>query len=170
MIFRLCLRRWMNCLDYNMTILEVPWRSPFAVVEAIKDIIKDKVVCDLESACGDIMVAMKKHAKDVNGMEINPDMVLASKSRGLNTIEGNVFTSPIPDAEVYYIWCDAAVIHLIPGIMKKGTWIIASDPREEEDTEIEKLNLDGYWIEVPYNEGNLWRQQGTYRLFVTEKT
>jgi len=151
-----------------MPILEVPWRSPLVVVEAIKDIIKDKIVCDVECACGDLMVEMKKYVKSVVGMELNPDRVMVCKCRGLNVVCGNVFTDEIPDANVYYIWSDGGVIDLIPRIMKKGIWIIASDAGEGEDVEVEKLNLKGYWIEVPYDEGNLWRQKGLFRLFVTE--
>lgn len=151
-----------------MPILSTPYRSPLAVVEAIKDIIKDKVICELECACGDLMVEMQKYAKKVVGMELNPDMVLAAKARGLDAVEGNVFTDEIPDVEVYYIWCDSTMIGSIPAIMKKGTWIIASDMIEHEHLETEKLNLEGYWIEVPYYEGDAWRQKGVLRLFVTE--
>jgi len=152
-----------------MPILEVPWRSPLAVAEAVKDIIKGKTVCELECACGDLMKEMQKYTMDIIGMELNSDMVLAAKARGLEIIKGNVFTDQIPDADIYYIWCDGSMIKNIPNIMKIGTWIIASDPSEGEDTEITKLGLEGYWIEVPYNEGELWRQKGTFRLFVTEK-
>jgi len=155
-----------------MPILEVPWRSPLVVVEAIKDIIKDKVVCELECAAGDLMVEMKKYAKDVVGMELNPDRVLAAKARGLDVVEGDVFTNHIPDADVYYIWCDATMIGSIPSIIKKGIWIIASDvPVDERIDEFEaivNLRLNGYWIDVPYDEGECWRQRGIMKLFVTE--
>ena len=152
-----------------MPILEVPWRSPLAVADAIKDIIKDKVVCELECAAGDLMIEMKKYAKDVVGMELNPDRVLATKCRGLKVLEGNVFTDEFYNADVYYIWCDPTVIKLIPKIMKKGVWIIASETSDKEHLEeIMKLNLNGYWIDVPYDEGECWRQKGTMKLFVTE--
>ena len=143
-----------------------PWRSPLVVVEAIKDIIKDKVVCDLECACGDIMIEMKKYAKEVIGIEMDPKRVKIAKERGLNVVEGDIFKDKLPEAEIYYIWCD--LYFLVPPIMKKGIWVIASDPSEKEDVEIEKLNLDGYWIDVPYNEGEDWRQSGLFKLFVTE--
>ena len=155
-----------------MPILEVPWRSPLAVVEAIKDIIKDKVVCELECAAGDLMVEMNKYAKSVTGMELNPDRVIAARARGFEVIEGNVFSDPFPDADVYYIWCDATMIGSIPLIMKSGTWIIASDiPVDERTDEYEaivQLGLNGYWVNVPYNEGECWRQKGIMKLFITE--
>jgi len=148
----------------GMTILQTPYRSPLVVAEAIKDIIKDKVVCELGCACGDLMVEMQKYAKEVRGMELDPVRVKICKERGLNVTEGNEFDDPIPNAEVYYIWCD--LYHLLPRIMKKGLWIIASDLLSGENKEIEKLNLNGYWIDVPYNEGSEWKQNGTVKLFV----
>jgi len=151
-----------------LPVLESPQRSPFIVVEAIKDIIKDKVVCDLGAACGDLLMEMKKYAKEVIGMEINKQRVSEAKKRGLNVIEGDVFKDKIPDADIYYIWIEKHLFASVPQVVKKGILILGADPAIGEDIVINKLNLDGYWIDVPYNEGEKHRQWGIFRLFVTE--
>ena len=149
----------------EIPILETPYRSPLVVVEAIKDIIKDKIVCELGCACGDLMIEMSQYAKEVIGVELDPDRVKIAKERNLNVIESNVYDDPIPEAEVYFFWEDS---FLLPKILKKGIWIIAADPSEQEDLEVEKLQLSGYWIDVSYNEGTKHRQSGILRLFVTK--
>jgi len=152
-----------------MTILESPYRSPLAVVEAIKNIIKDKVVCDLGCACGDLMLEMKKYTKEVIGIDDKKDRIVIAKDQGLNVIEGDVFKDDIPEADVYYLWIVKYVIKKVLDRIPKGTVIIGADPTfQAEDKYIEELKLDGEWIEVPYNEGDGWRQKGIFRLFITE--
>ena len=53
------------------TVLKSPDRSPLVIAEAIKDIIEDKVVCDLGCAYGDLMIEMQKYAKEVIGVEVH---------------------------------------------------------------------------------------------------
>ena len=157
-----------NILLYNgeSPVLETPYRSPLAIVEAIKDIIKDKTVCELGAACGDLLIEMGKYAKEIKGMELDPERVKICQKRNLNVIEGSIYDQPIPEAEVYYFWCD--LYFMLPKILRKGIWIIGSDKSEGEDKEIEKLNLPGYWIDVEYNEGSGWRENGIKRLFITK--
>ena len=47
-----------------MPFLEYPFRSPFKVVDALKDIVQDKVVCDVGCACGDLMVEFSNAVKE----------------------------------------------------------------------------------------------------------
>ena len=54
-------------------VLDYPYRSPLKVAEALKDIIKDKVVCDVGCACGDLMVEFSKYAKRVVGIECDKE-------------------------------------------------------------------------------------------------
>jgi len=129
-----------NILLYNgeSPVLETPYRSPLAIVEAIKDIIKDKTVCELGAACGDLLIEMGKYAKEIKGMELDPERVKICQKRNLNVIEGSIYDQPIPEAEVYYFWCD--LYFMLPKILRKGIWIIGSDKSEGEDKEIEKLD------------------------------
>lgn len=150
------------------TVLSTPYRSPLSVVEKIKDIIKDKVVCDLGCACGDLMVEMQKYAKEVIGVEIDRERFEQCQRKGLNVIWGDVFKMEIPKADVYYVWLENKLTPQIPQIMKPGTWILAADPSILENMEINKLCLPGQWIGFNYNEGFSLRQNGLFMLFVTE--
>ena len=152
----------------GMTILQTPYRSPLVVAEAIKDIIKDKIVYELGCACGDLMISMQRYAKEVVGMEINPERVRVCKERNLNVIESNVFKDSIPKADVYYIWIETDDLSLLVKRITDAVLILASDPSIGEEIQIESLNLNGYWINVDYNEGNGYRQNGTFKLFITK--
>lgn len=81
---------------------DFPGRSPFAVVEAIKDIIKDKVVCDVGCFDGDLMVEMQKYAKEVIGIEIDAIRYSNALAKGLKIIHGNFLEIDIPEADIYY--------------------------------------------------------------------
>ena len=86
-----------NKIKPVQTILQVPDRSPLAVVEAIKPYIKNKIVCELGSAAGDISLEMAKYAKHVIGVEIDKEQVKISRKRGLYTIRGDVTTFTPPE-------------------------------------------------------------------------
>ena len=156
------------------SVLEPPYRSPLAVIEAIKDIIKDKVVCDLGCAYGDLMIEMQKYAKEVIGVEVHDEAAKGAINRGLNVIEGDMYKIDIPQADVYYLWISIPDWDLpkIPKLLKKGIWIIAADTsiKEEEVTLsiISLCKLEENRIDVPYNEGIKLRENGTLRLFITE--
>ena len=81
-----------------------PWprRGPVReVVENIKDIIKDKKVCDIGANHGDMLLEMSKYASDVVGIEIDESKCNDAKDRGLDVNCGS-FEDNIPSADVYY--------------------------------------------------------------------
>ena len=156
-----------------LDVWESPYRSPHAVMEIIKDVIQDKVVCDLGCGAGDLMVWMEEYAKKVMGIESNGLVVQESDKRGLNIIEGNIFEIDLPDSDVYYLWVPLTP-HDIPKLKKviekkKGTWIFGVDPAEKEEAVILSLGLEGEWREIEYNEGEKLRQKGIFKVFITEK-
>ncbi|MFA5013912.1 MAG: hypothetical protein WC549_00025 [Actinomycetota bacterium] len=154
----------------SQTVLESPYRSPLVIVEAIKDIIKDKVVCDLGCACGDILIRMKKYAKDVIGVERDIDRAIIARSRfGLNVIKGDILQDSIPEADVYYLWVVTGIVRKVLDRIPRGTVIIGVDCTYNEDKEIEKFGFKGDWITVPFDEGNGWRQKGIFKLLVINK-
>ena len=152
------------------TYIKAPYRSPLAIVEAMKDIIKDKVVCDVGCAYGDIMIEMKKYAKEVVGIDDKEDRITVAKERGLNVIKGDIFNDLIPEADVYYLWIVKYVVKKVVDMIPKGIIIVGADTSwQDEHLFIEDLNLGGRQIEVPYNEGEDWREKGVFKLFVIEK-
>ncbi len=152
-----------------LSIFDSPYRSPFAVIDIIKDVIKDKVVCDLGCRSGDLMVEMEKYAKEVKGIEINGLDISQANKRGLNIIRGDVTIDPIPEADVYYLWIQESLVESILKRIKKGIVILGADPAIAEDLEIDKLELKGEWREVEYNEGDGERQSGIFKVFITER-
>src|SRR4051812_41398613 len=108
------------------TIIETPYRSPMAVVNKIKPYIKDKVVCELGSAYGDISLEMAKYAKRVIGVEIDPERVLVSRQRGLETICADATGSyELPcNVDVYYIWMGSDISRKVFTKIKSGLVIM----------------------------------------------
>lgn len=156
------------------TILEVPYRSPLIIAEAIKDIIAGKIVCELGCACGDLMIEMEKYAKRVVGIEIDKWRATEAIKRGLNVAEGDILKDDIPEADIYYLWIDDFdLLPLIIKRIKKGIIILGSDPSIGEDLKIYNFyNLDLFNIkdmrEREYDEGVKLRQKGIVKLFIIE--
>ena len=78
--------------------------APLTLSSKIKDIIKDKVFCDLGCGEGDFALCCKRFASKVIAVEMDPDRAEIARMKGLNVIEGNLLSMNIPDADVYYIW------------------------------------------------------------------
>jgi len=144
-----------------------PNRSPLVVIEAIKNVIKGRTVCELGCASGDLMVEMQKYAKKVVGVENRADHAQAARNRGLDVETADIFKKEIPEAEVYYIWINKYLVPGIKGILRKGIWIIGADSGEGEDVAIDELGLAGEWKDVYFSEGDQPRQSGVFKLFLT---
>jgi hypothetical protein len=86
------------------TLEQFPNRSPLIIIEHIKDLIQDKVVCDLGCGGGDILVAMQKYAAGVFGIELTKVRCNKAESQGINVIKGNYREITVPYADVYYTW------------------------------------------------------------------
>ncbi len=92
--------------DDLWSVTTPPYRSPKAISESIKEIIKDKVVCDLGCGEGDNMVFMSKYAKKVVGLEYS-DRINPAIERGLDVMRGDYYEldfDDFPKADVYYFW------------------------------------------------------------------
>ena len=83
---------------------ECPHRSPVAISDFVKDIIKDKKVCELGCAEGDNMVFMSRYAKEVVGLEYDDLRLNVAVQRGLNVSKGDYYKDELPSADVYYFW------------------------------------------------------------------
>lgn len=79
-------------------------QTPEEVADLIKDVIKDKVVCDIGCGGGSFMVALKKYAKEVHGVEENVEWANVAAEKGFVVMNENAFSFPLPKADVYYCW------------------------------------------------------------------
>lgn len=154
-----------------------PFRSPRAVSEALQDILRGKVVCELGCAEGDNLVFMSRYAKSVFGMERQARRYALAQERGLEIVVGDYLKDPIPDADVYYCWPDNAstddeavvsrIVTTKPAFA--GHIVVGGDPQctlHPEEEIVRRLAEQGELREVPYDEGSDVRQHGIFLLAV----
>jgi|TARA_R110000824_G_scaffold2570_4_gene11828 hypothetical protein len=156
-----------------------PHRSPIAVSDFVKDIIKDKRVCELGCAEGDNMVFMARYAKEVIGLEYDDSRLRVAVERGLNVIKGDYYKDKLPPADVYYFWPNDGVKDnefLVDKIYSNdqfhGTIIVAGDTGFPPEPPVVKRCAEkwgGAIEEVKFNEGNEDRQSGAFILAVIMK-
>ena len=79
-------------------------QTPFEIASLIKDIIQDKVVCDIGCGGGAFMSELSKYAKEVHGIEEEEEWADFTASKGFKVMKENVFSFPLPEADVYYCW------------------------------------------------------------------
>ena len=72
-------------------VSECPHRSPMAVSDFVKDLIKDKKVCELGCAEGDNIVFMSRYAKEVVGLEYDDSRLNVAIARGLSVTKGDYY-------------------------------------------------------------------------------
>jgi hypothetical protein len=152
-----------------------PYRSPQIISETIKDIICDKVVCELGSAEGDNLVFMSKYAKKVIGIERDLKRHEKAVARGLDVRVGDYKLDPSPEADVYYFWPndgEADNEFLVNKILSnnfKGIIIIAGDMgHPPEIPSVKRCAEKGKLLTVPFNEGNGWRENGVFLLAIID--
>lgn len=160
---------------YVTPIKQPPYRTPKAVSEAIKDIISNKVVCDIGCAEGDHMVFMSRYAKKVIGVEIDQTRYKFAIERNLDVIVEDYRKIDLPDADVYYIWPNNSIDN--PFIIKKalnktnfnGYVIIGADSGYEPEVPmIKKCAKLGRLLEIPFNEGSGHRQNGIFFVVIID--
>ena len=158
---------------------ECPHRSPVAISDFVKDIIKDKKVCELGCAEGDNMVFMSRYAKEVVGLEYDDLRLNVAVQRGLNVSKGDYYKDELPSADVYYFWPNDGVRDnefLVDKIYSNkefhGTIIVAGDTGFPPEPPVVKKCAEkwgGTIEEVEFYEGAGERQNGTFVLAIIEK-
>jgi hypothetical protein len=152
-----------------------PYRTPQAVADAIKNILKDKIVCELGCAEGDNLVFMSKHAKKVFGIEYDLKRYRVAQERGLDVSVGDYYEiTKFPEADVFYFWPDDGEKdseYLLNKILKdenfKGTVVIGGDPGfPPEIPSLLRCAERGALLEVPYDEGSGHRENGVFYLAI----
>ena len=84
-------------------------QTPEEIADLIKDIIKDKVVCDIGCGGGSFMSALQKYAKEVTGIEEEESWARIASDKGFTVQVENAFSFPLPKADVYYCWSKSAL-------------------------------------------------------------
>jgi len=144
----------MTMVSLPHPIMDYPHRSPLKVAEVLQDMIRDKVVCDVGCACGDLMFEFSKYCKRVVGIEKDPVRAGITRKRGLELVDH------LPDADIYYLWIGLDSWDFLELFRdKKGKLILA-----EEDISPE---LGGYQIvfpiddvsKIPNNDRTVWHLQ-----------
>lgn len=86
-------------------MLKIPeGQTPIEVADLIKDVIKDKIVCDIGCGGGSFMRALNQYAKKVYGIEEEKEWYQHAIDNGFEIMAENVFSFPLPPADVYYCW------------------------------------------------------------------
>lgn len=81
-----------------------PHRSPYILAELAKDILKDKVFCDVGCAEGDQLAMFSKYAARVVGVELNRERGKHAVERGFDVHWGRYEETGLPKAHVYFSW------------------------------------------------------------------
>ena len=153
-------------------VSRVPHRSPEAVIDALSNLLHDKVACDLGCGDGDIMVFMSRYARRVVGIELPGGQMRRAALRGLDVVAGDMLVEDFPPADVYYVWISQ---HLNLFVVKKllsddsfhGIIVVAMGDRQTLDRQPEFKEFAHTFCEsrlVPYNEGDGPRESGTFGL------
>jgi SAM-dependent methyltransferase len=87
--------------------------TPSGVAELVKDLITDKVVCDVGCGDGRFLVELKRYAKEVIGIEEVQEWAELAAGRGFDILAIPSWHQPLPKADVYYLWTrDAMGVYL----------------------------------------------------------
>lgn len=173
---------WLIALskDGNVkTYSKCPHRSPIAISDSIKDLLKDKKVCELGCAEGDNLVFMSRYAREVVGLEYDPHRISVAEERGLNVTRGDYYQDTLPSADVYYFWPNDGVKDnefLVEKIYANedfcGTIIVAGDTGFPPEPPVVKKCAEkwkGVIREVKFHEGDGDRENGTFILAIITK-
>ena len=110
-----------------MEIIEkYPHRMCLDIIDHFKDIIKDKVVCDIGCGAGDLLEYIKFHklAKEVHGIERSKRYRKERKY----VIHGDATKVEIPQADVYLLWVESGFPYgSVVERLSKGSTIIYMD-------------------------------------------
>lgn len=151
-----------------------PFRSPIAVSDALAELLKDKVVCELGCAEGDNLLFMGRYAKSTIGVELDPKRYEKALARGISVVVGNYREMRLPKADVYYFWPNIGaedneflVYRILANPSFHGTIVVGADTGyPPEVPSVERIAKLGRLVEVPFNEGTRHRQSGIFLLAI----
>lgn len=144
-------------LDHTLTTVLVrnwPHRSPYVFTEVVRDVIRDKRVCDIGCAEGDQLAMFSKYAREVFGVELNKTRAQPALDRGFDVIIGNYKDIGIPEADVYFSWIgaaeDAQFVEDLAATGRKATSLLFCRKGNHVKDIVERWN--GRLVEFEYHE------------------
>lgn len=130
-------------------------QTPPEVAELIKDIIQDKVVCDIGCGGGSFMKKLSEYAKEVHGIEEEQDWADIASVKGFHVLAENAFSFPLPEADVYYCWSKSAMGIYLKAKFEgtKGTFIFGHTVRKclldlIQTLKTEKRTINGFDVYI----------------------
>ena len=142
--------------------------TPPEVIEALKPMIQDKIVCDLGCRNGDLMGMFKQYAKKVSGVEIREDYYDLAIAGGHDVIHGNAAKIKLPKADLYYIWVNAPDLFNILDNIKSGWVAIGNYDAPDQGPIRAKLHKMGVFT-VEIKAVNYRGENGTFKLNIWKK-
>tara|TARA_R100000152_G_C6758421_1_gene182296 strand:+ start:686 stop:1210 length:525 start_codon:yes stop_codon:yes gene_type:complete len=157
-----------------------PYRGPVKfIAEAIKDIVSNKVVCDVGCAGGDFLKSIEPYCKKAIGVDIDEERLEVAKKQGLEVYLRDIYSNP-PKADIYYLWIqpeeDYKMVKFLLKSAKKKKITILVNRRKENEWSLEKfgdcdkklLKLISEVRYFPYQEANSalpdWPTSGDWAL------
>ena len=138
-------------------------RSPGGLAYFLKDIIKDKVVCDVGCRDGYQMKKFGRYAKEVIGIEKESIWCKECLDKGYKIVSGDIFSAPLPEADVYFCWIGAElnkkVFDKFISERKKGVLILGHYSYKKDFFKATDLIFT-----IPHREGN-----SEFKIQVIEK-
>lgn len=138
--------------------------TPNEIAYLIKDIIQDKIVCDVGCGDGTFMQALSKYAKEVIGIEYDPKNYKKATKKGLNVFFYDTFFVPLhtyitPPPDVYYLWTrDCMGIYLkAKEEGTHGTFIFGPSARPSTKTFLSLLDAEVRETKIPFGNDGFWR-------------
>ena len=137
--------------------------TPNEIADLIKDVIKDKIVCDVGCGDGTFMEAMSKYAKYVIGIESDEKNCKIAIEKGLTIFHYDSFfvslhTYITPPPDVYYLWTrDMQGVYLkAKEEGTKGTFIFGNSVRPSAKLFLELLDAEVRETNIPFGE-DVWK-------------
>ena len=137
--------------------------TPNKIADLIKDIIQDKIVCDVGCGDGSFMEAMSKYAKKVIGVELDEKNVKMVQKRGFSIYHYDSFFVPLdffndPPPDVYYLWTrDCMGVYLKAKYEgTKGTFIFGNSIRPSTKAFLNSLNAEIRSTDIPFGD-DVWK-------------
>jgi hypothetical protein len=138
--------------------------TPNEIADLIKDIIQDKIVCDVGCGDGTFMKALSKYAKSVIGIEYDPKNYEMAQKKGLNVFFYDSFFVPLhtyitPPPDVYYLWTrDCMGVYLkAKEEGTHGTFIFGNSARPSTKAFLNLLDAEVRETKIPFGDKDVWK-------------
>tara|TARA_Y100000816_G_scaffold291222_1_gene281970 strand:+ start:826 stop:1428 length:603 start_codon:yes stop_codon:yes gene_type:complete len=159
-------------------IREVPARTPSIISYRIRNLIKNKIVCELGCAEGDNMILLSRYAKKVIGLDLNVNRLKYAQRRELDVRLSDYRIESIPSADVYYFWPSNPlrdIPYLIWKIINNSNSNIIIISGSDNAIKYERLcsyiySIFGKRYSFNYNEGPGPRENGIFTINIFYKS